>query len=203
MNEGLFTGYTALPAWTALFDHLPEVACLSLSGMTEGEKPFFAASLAHAAKRPVLLISPTELTAKRQAQDIARLGIASAVLPSRDVQFSRAASSRESTWQRLQVLQDAIHGRLDVLCVSADAALDRCPNTERFQSAAIAITQGGCIAPNTLIESLLHLGYERVPMVEGRGSAPCAAPLWTFTRPPKWTRCVSSFLTTRLTASAV
>ena len=90
-------------------------------------------------------------------------------MPSRDVQFSRAASSRESTWQRLQVLQDAIHGRLDVLCVSADAALDRCPNTERFQSAAIAITQGGCIAPNTLIESLLHLGYERVPMVEGRG----------------------------------
>ncbi len=169
MNEGLFNGYTALPAWTALFDHLPGVTCLSVSGMAEGEKPFFAAALSHAARRPILLISPTELTAKRQAQDIARLGVASAVLPSRDVQFSRAASSRESTWQRLQVLQDAIHGRIAVLCVSADAALDRCPNAERFQNASITIAQGGRIAPAVLIESLLRLGYERVPMVEGRG----------------------------------
>ncbi|HPF88501.1 MAG TPA: transcription-repair coupling factor [Candidatus Limiplasma sp.] len=169
MNEGLFTRYTALPAWTALFDHLSDTACLSLAGMTEGEKPFFAAALAHAAKRPVLLVSPTELIAKRQAQDIGRLGITAAVLPSRDVQFSRAASSRESSWQRLQVLQDAIHGRLQVLCISAEAMLDRCPNATRFQQAVIALQEGGRIAPNALIDQLLRMGYERVPMVEGRG----------------------------------
>ncbi|MFH1513146.1 MAG: transcription-repair coupling factor, partial [Bacillota bacterium] len=90
-------------------------------------------------------------------------------LPSRDVQFSRAASSRESTWQRLQVLGDAIHGRLSVLCVSAEAALDRCSNVQAFQSAVIQLTEGGRIAPGALINRLLRLGYERVPMVEGRG----------------------------------
>ena len=52
MNEALFTGYSALPAWTALFDRLPDTPCLSLVGMTEGEKSFFAAALAHTAKRP-------------------------------------------------------------------------------------------------------------------------------------------------------
>jgi transcription-repair coupling factor (superfamily II helicase) len=169
MNGALFTGYSALPAWTALFDRLSHPSCLSLTGMAEGEKPFFAAALAHAAGRPVLLVSPTELTAKRQAQDIGRLGIAAAALPSRDVQFSRAASSRESTWQRLQVLQDAIHGRLQVLCVSAEAVLDRCPNAKRFGSASIRLSEGGRIAPAELIDKLLRLGYERVPMVEGRG----------------------------------
>ncbi|MFH1512296.1 MAG: hypothetical protein ABIG45_02965, partial [Bacillota bacterium] len=112
MNESLFAGYSALPAWPALLDHLFKQNCISLSGMAEGEKPFFAAALYRAAGRPVLLVSPTELVAKRQAQDIQRLGLAAAALPSRDVQFSRAASSRESTWQRLQVLGDAIHGRL-------------------------------------------------------------------------------------------
>ena len=169
MNEALFNGYSALPAWTALFDRLSGDACLSLSGMTEGEKPFFAAALAHAAKRPVLLIAPTELVAKRQAQDIRRLGLSAAVLPSRDVQFSRAASSRESTWQRLQVLEDAIRGRLQVLCVSADAALDRCLNAQAFRSATIQLKEGGRIAPAELIDRLLKLGYERVAMVEGCG----------------------------------
>lgn len=169
MNEGLFQGYTALPAWTALFERLKGTDCLSVSGMTEGEKPFFAAALTTAAKRPVLLVSPTELTAKRQAQDLARLGIAAETLPSRDVQFSRAASSRESTWQRLQVLNDAVAGRIRVLCVSADAALDRCADARAFQQASIPIREGGRIAPNTLIDKLLRLGYERVAMVEGRG----------------------------------
>ncbi len=169
MNDALFTGYSALPAWTALFDRLSAASCLSLTGMAEGEKPFFAAALAHAARRPVLFVSPTELTAKRHAQDIGRLGIAAAALPSRDVQFSRAASSRESTWQRLQVLQDAIQGQVEVLCVSAEAALDRCPDAKRFESASFPLTEGGRIAPAALIDRLLHLGYERVPMVEGRG----------------------------------
>ena len=169
MNEALLTVYQALPAWTALFARLPEAPCLSLTGMAEGEMPFFAAALARASKRPLLLVSPTELTAKRLAQDIGRLGIASAVLPSRDVQFSRAASSRESTWQRLQVLHDAVHGRIRVLCVSAEAALDRCPNVQAFQSSAIPLREGGRIAQGALIGQLLHLGYERVAMVEGRG----------------------------------
>ena len=169
MNEALFTGYTALPAWTALFERLPKSPCLSLTGMAEGEKPFFAAALAHTQKRPVLLVSPTELTAKRQAHDIQRLGLAASALPSRDVQFSRAASSRESTWQRLQVLSDLMHNRVQVLCVSAEAMLDRCPNAKAFQNAAVRLAEGGRIAPNTLMDRLLRLGYERVAMVEGRG----------------------------------
>lgn len=169
MNEALLTGYTALPAWTALFARLSGAVCLSLSGMTEGEKPFFASALAQAARRPVLLLSPTELVAKRHAQDIRQLGLAAAALPSRDVQFSRAASSRENTWQRLQVLDDAICGRLQVLCVSADAALDRCLNAQAFQTAALSLHEGGRIAPAELIDRLLKLGYERVAMVEGRG----------------------------------
>ncbi len=169
MNEAIFQSYTALPAWTALFNQLSDQACLNLTGMTDGEKPFFAAALAQASARPILLVSPTELTAKRQAQDLRQLGLQAAMLPSRDVQFSRAASSRESTWQRLQVLTDAAHGRVQVLCVSAEAMLDRCPNAKAFQAASLPLQEGGRIAPEKLMATLLKLGYERVAMAEGRG----------------------------------
>ncbi len=118
----------------------------------------------------MLLLSPAELVAQKQAQDVNRLvGGGAAMLPARDVQFSRAASSQESTWQRLGVLEDAAAGRLNVLCVSAEGALDRCCPAERFRAAGTEVREGGTLSPTTLIDRLVRFGYERVPMVEGKG----------------------------------
>ncbi len=170
MNEGLFSAYSALPAWKELLQKLHTERCMSLSGLAEGERPFFAAALAHRTGLPVVLISPTELTAQRNAQDIGRLlGGHAATLPTRDVQFSRAAASQESTWQRLQVLGDAANGRLRVLCTSAEGLLDRCMPATRFQASTITLAEGITAEPTSLIDRLIKMGYERVPMVEGKG----------------------------------
>ena len=143
MNEGLFSAYSALPAWKELTEQLQSQQCLSVTGMAEGEKPFFAAALAYRTGRPVLLLSPTELIAQKQAQDINRIiGTGAAMLPARDIQFSRAAASQESTWQRLHVLSDAAGGRLRVLCASAEGVLDRCCPAKRWSRAKY-----GCSVP--------------------------------------------------------
>ena len=181
MNEGLFSAYSALPAWRDLLARLPKENCIALTGMAEGEKPFFAAALAHRTGRPVLLISPTELVAQKQAQDVNRLtGGGAAMLPARDVQFSRAAASQESTWQRLHVLGEAANGRLHVLCVSAEGMLDRCLCANRFQKAAVTVTEGMSCDPIRLIEGLVperlracaHGGRQR-PMRHARGHSGC------------------------------
>ena len=170
MNEGLFSAYSALPEWKELLHTLPDEPCIALNGMCEGEKPFFTAALAHRTNRPVLLVSPTELLAQKQAQDINRLiGSGAAMLPTRDVQFSRAAASQESTWQRLSVLDKAASGSLKVLCISMEGALDRCCAPERYLNAEIRLTESGSASPVGLIEQLVKNGYERVPMVEGKG----------------------------------
>jgi hypothetical protein len=52
MNEGLFTAYAALSEWKELLEKLKTESCVALGGMTEGEKPFFAAALAHRTGRP-------------------------------------------------------------------------------------------------------------------------------------------------------
>lgn len=170
MNEGLFTAYQSLPAWKRLLERVGETGCTALYEIAEGERPFAAAALAHATGRPVLLISATELAAQRQAQDVERLtGEGCAVLPARDVQFSRAAMSRESAWQRLSVLEGLAAGRVRVLCASVDAMLDRCVPRARFQSAMIELSEGRRYPPERLMDALIRSGYERVPMVEGRG----------------------------------
>ncbi len=170
MNEGLFTAYQSLPEWQALFARLKTPGCTALCDIAEGERPFLAAALSHATGRPVVLVAATELTAQRHAQDVERLmGGGSAVLSARDVQFSRAAMSRDSTWQRLRVLDLALSGRLKVLCVSVDALLDRCAPPKRFAQAAITLSEGGRFAPEKLLAALMQNGYERVAMVEGQG----------------------------------
>ena len=92
-----------------------------------------------------------------------------AVLPARDMQFSRAAMSRESAWQRLGVLEGLTAGRMRVLCASVEALLDRCAPPSRFRDAVIELTEGGRFPPDRLMDALMRSGYERVPMVEGRG----------------------------------
>ena len=170
MNEGLFTAYQSLPAWKRLTERIGESGCTALYEIAEGERPFLAAALSHATGRPVLLVAPTELIAQRQAQDVERLtGGGCAVLPARDMQFSRAAMSRESAWQRLSVLEGLAAGRVRVLCASVEALLDRCAPCARFRSAVIELSEGGRFPPDRLMDALIRSGYERVPMVEGRG----------------------------------
>jgi len=170
MNEGLFTAYRDLPQWKKLLERLKAGDCTALSEIAEGERPFVAAALAHQTRRPVLLVAPTELVSQRQAQDIDRLvGGGSAVLPARDVQFSRAAMSRESTWQRLSVLDQLAQGKVRVLCTSIDALMDRCAPAQRFAQSVITVGEGERHPPEELIQKLMQMGYERVPMVEGQG----------------------------------
>lgn len=170
MNEGLFTAYGKLPEWSALLQEVEKSSCVAICDIAEGERPFLAAALANKTGRTVMLVSPTELAAQRQAQDIDRLlGGGCAALPPRDVQFSRAASSRESTWERLSALSRLARGELKVLCLSAESLMARCAPAELFKASELTLQEGGSIAPASLIDALLRIGYERVDMVEGRG----------------------------------
>ena len=170
MNEGLFTAYQGLPAWDELVAGLQPAQSIACVGIAEGERPFFAAALAHRTRRPIIMLAPTELLAQKQAQDLNRLtGGGASALPARDIQFSRAAASQESTWQRLHVLGDLLTGKIRILCLPIEALCDRLPPAEVFRKATLSLAEGQRFPPERLIAQLMQNGYERVPMVEGRG----------------------------------
>ena len=72
MNEGLFTAYQSLPAWKRLLERVAQEGCTALYEIAEGERPFLAAALSHATRRPVQLVAPTDLIPHRQAHDVER-----------------------------------------------------------------------------------------------------------------------------------
>ncbi len=170
MNEGLFTAYQALPSFQALLAHARTTGSLAVTGLAEGERAFLAAALAHRTGRPVVLLSPTELTAGKQAQDLSRLfGEGFAMMPARDLLFSRAAASQESTWQRLCALFALAQNQVRVLCLPVEALMDRCLSAKVFRQAIFSLGEGDEFPPEKLMAGLLHAGYERVALVEGRG----------------------------------
>lgn len=170
MNEGLFSAYAALPEWKQLLGHIEKAESTALAGISEGERAFLAAALAYRTGRPVLLLCATELAAQRHAQDISRLfGEGCVMLPPRELQFSRAAASQESTWQRLQVLSTLMTGRIRVLCLPIEGMTDRLLPAQLFRDAILRVGEGKSIPPEKLLTHLIQSGYERVAMVEGRG----------------------------------
>ena len=159
----------ASPAFREAFD-APGNGVTALYEMAEGQRPFYAALLQLAAKRPIVYIAPSDALAMRAADDLAAwLGGGAAVLPAPDVNFTRGTASRESAFQRLSVLQKARRGEIKALCLSADALMTRMMPVSAYEEYAVSLKSGDHMEPQDVIARLVKMGYERVDMVEGRG----------------------------------
>ena len=159
----------ASPAFREAFDAQSD-GIAALYDMAEGQRPFYAALLHAASKRPIVYIAPSDALAMRAADDLtAWLGGGAALLPAQDVNFTRGTASRESAFQRLSVLQKARRGEIRALCLSADALLRRMMPVRGFEEYAVTLKPGDRMEPQDLIARLVRMGYERVDMVEGRG----------------------------------
>ena len=170
MNEGLLQTYKNHPEFEKILKKLNQTGCSAIYEIAEGERAFLTAAIAKITNKPIVLITPSSIIAQRHAQDIERLcGMSCAILPPRDIEFSRATSSRESTYQRLDALDKLASSESKILCVSVEALLDRCASKKQFQLATLTLNVGEKIPPSALLKHLLSVGYERLPMVEGRG----------------------------------
>ena len=159
----------ASPTFREAFE-TPEKGAHTLYDLAEGQRPFYAAALARQSGRQVLYIAPGEDAALKAADDCAMwLGGGAEKLPGADINFTRGTASRENSFRRLAVLQNAHLGKTKVLCVAADALLTRLLPPARYEAHALRLHPGETIPPSALIEQLVKMGYERVDMVEGKG----------------------------------
>ena len=142
---------------------------IALSGVN-GTLSAVAACLAARRGKRVLLIADNDLKAGRAAEDIRQLQAEGcAFLPGGEIDLTRAAGSLESSWRRLEALAAVQAGRTQILCTSVEAMAQRMGRPEPFQRMTVTLERGGVYAPASLCQRLVRMGYERVPMVEGKG----------------------------------
>ncbi len=169
MLNKLMEYLSASPVIREAFD-AEKPGAMALYEMAEGQRPFYAAALARKTGRQILYIAPSDAAAMRAADDCAAwLNGGAALLPAQEIQFTRGVASRENAFQRLAVLQKARLGEIRVLCVPADAILNRMLPPEKYEEHAVRLKEGGRIEPGQMVEQLVKMGYERVDMVEGKG----------------------------------
>lgn len=169
MNQALLGG-AASAALTRLEENLRTGIPTAVTGLPEGQAAFVAAKIAADTGKRVLLVAASDLKATRIAEDAQQLlDTQAACLPGGEIDLTRGASSHESAWRRLETLARVASGETRLLCTSMDALMQRMGAPDPFRAATIRLMVADRISPDDLIRRLVHMGYQRVDMVEGKG----------------------------------
>ena len=145
---------------------------LLVTGLSEGARQFFYASLVESRKnksRPLLAVLPQEKDVNRLASALSDLDIKVKTYPLRDFTIRNISASHEFEHERLSALHAAINGECDIVLTVPDAAMQYTVPPEILESRTKKIA----VSENSDIENLCTLfiesGYARVDMVESSG----------------------------------
>ena len=142
----------------------------ALFGLPPAGRAQMLAALARDTGRPLCVVTPGEAEATHFAADLNTLGIAAAVFPARDLVLRPIeGTGREYEYRRLAVLGDLAGGRLQAVCLPAEAFLQYTVPREDFRANTLTLKPGTVIPSEQLIARLYGAGYHRRDKVEGPG----------------------------------
>lgn len=143
MNKQLFNVLNNFSPWQEIISASNKNQISAIYDASESQRAFLSAALTQHTKRQVLYIAPTQALASRTAEDAAAfLSGAAAALAVDDPQFIRAVSGREASWQRLSVISRAQSGEIKLLCVSAEALLNKYMPAANYQQSNFVLNVG-------------------------------------------------------------
>ena len=120
--------------------------------------------------RRAMVLVPDEGTATRMMEDFEAMGTKAAVLPAKDLTFlTDQVRSREYEQQRMGALSAWVLGTVDVLLVSAEAAVQKTVPPTVLAARMIDLKVGEDISLDELKRKFVAAGYKRADEVEGHG----------------------------------
>lgn len=137
-------------------------------GLSEGAKTVVAGALS--AGRRTLIITPSEQSALRMAEDLTRIGVPALYFPARDMTlYHMAAESRELIHRRIAVLGRLLTEEVQAVVSPVEALLTPLMPCADFAAALLRIEPGDELDLEHTARLLADMGYERQDQVEGRG----------------------------------
>ena len=113
---------------------------------------------------------PGEAEATHFADDLKALGLSAAVFPPRDFMLRPVeGAGREYEYRRLSVLGSLAGGRLNAVCVPAEALLQYTVPRDEFLKNTLTLKPGMVYNREGLVARLFAAGYVRRSQVDGPG----------------------------------
>ena len=162
--------FTKTEEYAKLAQALGGPGACALFGVPGAGRALIYAALAQALGRPLCIVTPGEAEATRFAGDLNALGITAAVFPARDyVLRPIEGTGREYEYRRLSVLGALAGGRLNAVCVPAEALLQYTVPQDEFQKNTLTLKPGMVYNREALVARLFAAGYVRRSQVDGPG----------------------------------
>ena len=140
----------------------------ALFGLPPAGRALLYAALQKDLGRVLCIVTPGEAEATRFAEDLKALGLTAAVFPPRDFMLRPVeGAGREYEYRRLSVLGSLAGGRLQAVCVPAEALLQYTVPREEFLKNTLTLKPGTVYNRETLVARLFAAGYVRRSQVDG------------------------------------
>ena len=142
----------------------------ALFGLPPAGRALLYASLQKDTGRVLCIVTPGEAEATHFADDLKTLGLSAAVFPPRDFMLRPVeGAGREYEYRRLSVLGALAGGRLQAVCVPAEALLQYTVPQDEFLKNTLTLKPGMVYNREALVERLFAAGYVRRSQVDGPG----------------------------------
>ena len=142
----------------------------ALFGLPPAGRVLVYALLARDLGHPLCIVTPGEAEATHFADDLKALGVSAAVFPPRDFMLRPVeGAGREYEYRRLSVLGGLAGGRLQAVCVPAEALTQYTVPRAEFMANTLTLKPGMTFSRDALIQRLFAAGYVRRSQVEGPG----------------------------------
>lgn len=142
----------------------------ALFGLPPAGRALLYAALQKDTGRILCVVTPGEAEATHFADDLKTMGLSAAVFPPRDFMLRPVeGAGREYEYRRLSVLGALAGGRLNAVCVPAEALLQYTVPQDEFQKNTLTLKPGMVYNREALVERLFAAGYVRRSQVDGPG----------------------------------
>ena len=160
----------ATPEYQRIASSLGTPGPAALFGLPPAGRALLYAALQKDLGRVLCIVTPGEAEATRFAGDLKALGLAAEVFPPRDFMLRPVeGAGREYEYRRLSVLGGLAGGRLQAVCVPAEALLQYTVPREEFLANTLTLKPGMAYNRDALVARLFAAGYVRRSQVEGPG----------------------------------
>ena len=142
----------------------------ALFGLPPAGRALLYAALQKDLGRVRCSVTPGEAEATHFADDLTALGLTAAVFPPRDFMLRPVeGAGREYEYRRLSVLGALAGGRLQAVCVPAEALLQYTVPRDEFLKNTLTLKPGMVYNREGLVARLFAAGYVRRSQVDGPG----------------------------------
>ena len=158
------------PEYQKIAESLHTPGPAALFGLPPAGRALLYAALQKDLDRVLCIVTPGEAEATHFADDLKALGLTAAVFPPRDFMLRPVeGAGREYEYRRLSVLGALAGGRLNAVCVPAEALLQYTVPRDEFLRNTLTLKPGMVYNREALVARLFAAGYVRRSQVDGPG----------------------------------